>query len=79
MGRENFPIIVMLTFGHAWLDNISPLGELINNLFFIKIIGMLYRDMHCVDMKECEALESNNTVTGLELIENIPNTTSRVI
>jgi hypothetical protein len=39
----------------------------------------LYCDMHWVDMKECEALESNNTVTGLELIENVPNTTSRVI
>lgn len=76
MGRKVYPLMVMLTFGHTCLDSISPPGELTNNLFFIKIIGMLYRATRYVDVNECEALESNNTVTGLELIENIPITTS---
>ena len=75
--RNSTPLMFILSLGHTCLDIISPPGEATNKLFFIKIIGMLYHATHRVDINECEAPESNNMVTGLELIENIPIRTSR--
>jgi hypothetical protein len=39
-------------------------------------MGRLCFSTYAVDMKECDALESNNTTAEMSLIENVPMTTS---
>jgi hypothetical protein len=40
------------------------------------VMGRLCFAANFDDMKECDASESNKTVTGCQFIRNIPNTTS---
>jgi len=54
-----------------------PPGDFVNRGFF-KTVGMPCLVTNFDDMKECDALESNNTVAEAELIINLPRTTSGV-
>jgi hypothetical protein len=38
-------------------------------------MGRLYSSTYAADMKECDALESNNTTAEVSLMKNIPMTT----
>jgi hypothetical protein len=68
--------MLILTYGHICLVLISPLGELTSMECFMVAIGMLCFATMLHVMNECDALESNKTVAGCELVRNIPNTTS---
>jgi hypothetical protein len=70
-----YSLILRLTHGHIYVDFVSPFRELINKYVFIELIGILCFAMNCSVMKECDAPESNRTVAGIELTENVPSTT----
>jgi hypothetical protein len=72
---KSIPLILRLTHGHIYVDFISPFWELINKCVFIELIGISCFTTNCSVMKECDAPESNKTVAGIELTENVPNTT----
>ena len=56
-------------------SHVSP-GEFTSIALGMEQSGMEYLAMYCVDMKVCDAPESNKTDAGAELTKNIPNTAS---
>jgi hypothetical protein len=54
---------------------ISPPGELICNIFLRGYFGMLCFSTNDLVINERDALESNKTEAGMELIRNIAYTT----
>jgi hypothetical protein len=74
--RKSTSITLSLTWGQECVDCISPLGELTNNFFYIRHFGMLCFSTNNSVINECDALESNKTEASMELMRNIPSTTS---
>jgi hypothetical protein len=68
--------MLILAAEHICLVLISPPGELTSMVCFMIVIGRLYFVIKFDDVNECDAPESNKTVTGCELIRNILNITS---
>jgi hypothetical protein len=68
--------MLILTAGHMCLILIPPPGELTSMVCFMFAISRLCFATKLDVMNECDALESNKTVAGCELVRNIPNTTS---
>jgi hypothetical protein len=58
-----YPLILRLTFGHSYLVGISPPGELTIIRHLCRAMGRLCFSTYAMDMKECDAPESNSTTT----------------
>jgi hypothetical protein len=71
---KSIPLILRLTHGHTWVDFISPFGDLTNKCAFTELIGISCFATNCSVLKECDAPESNKTITGTELIGNVSST-----
>jgi hypothetical protein len=71
-----YPLILRFTFGHSCLTGISPPGELTIIWHLSRARGRLCFSIYAVDMKECDAPESNSTTVEMLLTENVPMTTS---
>jgi hypothetical protein len=55
---------------------ISPPGELTIILHLSRAMGRLCFSTYVVDIKECDALESNSTTAEVVFMKNISRTTS---
>jgi hypothetical protein len=69
------PLILRFTFEHNYVVGISPPEELTNIWHFRRARGRLRFSRYVVDMKECNAPESNNTTVEVSLMKNIAMTT----
>jgi hypothetical protein len=76
LATKSTPLILRFTFGHSYLTGISPPGELTIISHLSRAMGRLCFATYAVDMKECDALESNSTTAEVSLTKNIPMTTS---
>jgi hypothetical protein len=56
--------------------SISPPGELTSSFFLIGCLGTLCFSTNISVIKECDAPVSNKTEAGIELVRNIPSTSS---
>jgi hypothetical protein len=65
--------VVRLTARHICFVLISPPSELTNIVCFIIDMGRWYFVTNVDDIKECDAPESNKTITGCELAKSIPS------
>jgi hypothetical protein len=65
-----------LTWRHECVAFMSPPGELMCNIFLRGCFGRLYFSTNDSVINEWDASESNKTKVGMELIRNIPYTTS---
>jgi hypothetical protein len=74
--KKSTPLILRFTFGHSYLTGISPPGELTIIWLLSRAMGRLCFSTYAADMKECDALESNNTTAERPLMKNVPMTTS---
>jgi hypothetical protein len=62
--EKSSPLMEILIADHICLVPISPAGELTIMVYFMMVMGRLCFASNLDVMKECDALESNKTVTG---------------
>jgi hypothetical protein len=73
---KSTPLILRFTFGHSCLAGISPPGELTIIRYLSRAMDRLCLSTNATDMKECDALETDNTTVEVSLLKNVPMTTS---
>jgi hypothetical protein len=76
LATKSTPLILRFTFRQSYRVGISPPGELTIIQHFKRAMGRLCFLTYAVDMKECDAPESNSTTADVSLMKNIPMTTS---
>jgi hypothetical protein len=66
----------MSTLGTCTFDVISKPGELIDISLARSLVDNSCMAIKGLEMNECDAPESNNTLAGIELTERVPMITS---